>query len=255
MIKCEDIMNFMDGIAPRELAEEWDNVGLLLGNRNNEVKNILLCMDVTAASAKYAVDNGSDMIISHHPLIFKKLGRLVENDAKGNVIYTLIRNDISVFVAHTNLDFAKSGVNDCLAATLGIGDAETYGNGPGKVGILQNEMKLTDFIEKVKSALDTKKVRVIGDSERVIKRAAVFSGSFDGDLDAVKNANADVLVTGDIKYHTALDACAEDLCIIDAGHFNTEKIVLPSLAERLRENFEGIDIMLFTDEEDPFKTY
>lgn len=255
MIKCKDIMSFMEKIAPRELAEEWDNVGLLLGNRDNEVKKILLCMDVTAASAKYAVNNGADLIISHHPFIFKKLGRLVENDAKGNVIYALIRNNISVFAAHTNLDFAEAGVNDCLAAALGIVNAEIYGNGPGKIGVLQNEMKLTDFIDKVKSALDTKKLRVIGNTERGIKKAAVFSGSFDGDLDAVKNTNADVLVTGDIKYHTALDACAEDMCIIDAGHFNTEKIVLPSLAKRIGENFPGIEIMLFTDEEDPFITY
>ncbi len=255
MIKCEDIMSFMEKIAPRELAEEWDNVGLLLGNRDNEVKKILLCMDVTASSVSYAVNNGVDMIISHHPFIFKKLGRLVENDAKGSVIYTLIRNNISVFAAHTNLDFAVSGVNDCLAEALEIGNAETYGNGPGKVGTLKKEVKLTDFIEKVKSALDTKKLRVIGDDERSIKKAAVFSGSFDDDLDAVKNTNADVLVTGDIKYHTALDACGENLCIIDAGHFNTEKIVLPSLAKRLGESFTDIDIMLFTEEEDPFKTY
>lgn len=255
MVLCRDVVTFVEQIAPCELAEEWDNVGLLIGNREGKVEKIMLCMDITAASVEEALENKADMIISHHPVIFKSLNRLIEGEAKGSILYALIRNGINVYAAHTNLDFAVSGVNTHLAEALRLKDVETVGKGPGKSGVLDSKVTLFDFIKQVKISLEVPFVRVVGKADNGVHKIAVFSGSFDDDLEAVMQTQADVLVTGDLEYHTALDAREAGLCIIDAGHFNTERIALPGLATALKDNFPGIAVFCFQKEEDPFKTY
>lgn len=255
MVRCRDIIAFMEQVAPCELAEEWDNVGLLLGNREAAVKKIMLCLDITTSSVKEALIHNADMIITHHPVIFKSLNRVVEGEPKGNLLYPLIKNGISVYAAHTNLDFAVSGINTHLANVLGLKALEAFGKGPGKTGLLECELGLKEFAGQVKAALDVPFVRIVGKEDKAIRKVAVFSGSFDDDLEAVTQAKADVLVTGDLKYHTAIDAMEAGICIIDAGHFNTEKIVLPALATAFKDNFADIEVHYFQKEEDPFKTY
>jgi dinuclear metal center YbgI/SA1388 family protein len=255
MTTCRDIIGFLEKLAPVELAEEWDNVGLLVGTGEREIGKIMLCLDITAASIKEAVSGGADMIVTHHPVIFKGLKRLIEEDAKGKLLYELMRNGICVYAAHTNLDFADSGVNTCLAEALGLHDLEPLGKGPGKTGYLEKPTSLEEYIELVKKALTVSRVRVAGKRTKPVRKVAVFSGSFDDDLEVVKQSGADLLVTGDLKYHTALDAVEAGICIIDAGHFNTEKIVLPPVAGLLRAQFPGTDVFCFDLEEDPFKTY
>lgn len=254
MVICQDISMFIEQIAPRELAEDWDNVGLLVGKKAGKVGKIMLCLDITASSVEEALKKDVDLIVTHHPVIFKSLNKLIEGESKGNILYTLIRNGINVYTAHTNLDYAVSGVNTHLAETLGLKGMATYGKGPGKTGILDSKMKLSDFIKKVKDDLNVPFVRVVGKADAGVQKAAVFCGSFDDDLEAVIQTQADVLITGDLKYHTALDAREAGLCIIDAGHFNTERIVLPALMTALKVNFPGIEVFCFQKEEDPFKT-
>ena len=255
MTSCSEIIQFMEKTAPVELAEEWDNIGLLVGTRECIVKKIMVCLDITAASIREAVSKKVDMIITHHPVIFKGIKSLTQDDAKGKLLYELVRNSISVYSAHTNLDFAESGVNDRLAEVLGLKGLEILGKGPGKIGFLTEEKTLGEYIEMVKDALEVPFVRVIGKAGKGVHRAAVFSGSFDDDLEALLKGKADVLITGDIKYHTALDAVEAGLCIIDAGHFNTEKIILPILAASLMSNFPDVEVFRFEKEEDPFNTY
>lgn len=254
MTFCKDIVSFLEKAAPPELAEDWDNIGLLVGRSANTVKRILVCLDITHAAIDEALRTGADMIVTHHPVIFKGVKRLDEDDKTAGLIYLLIRNNICVYSAHTNLDFAEQGVNTCLADSLGLKQTVVLGRGPGKVGILEKECSMEEFIKKVKKSLSVPYVRVAGKVDSGIRRAAVFSGSFDGDLEAVKASGADVLVTGDLKYHTALDAREMGMCVIDAGHFNTEKIVLPVLASMLQDSFGDIDVICFGDETDPLIT-
>jgi len=255
MVTCSDVADFLEQIAPPQLAEEWDNTGLIAGSSNAGVKKILVCLDVTFAALKKAAAEKADLIVSHHPLIFKGIKRIVEDDVKGRQIFTAIRNGISVISAHTNLDYADKGVNFRLASVLGLTDTVLLGNGPGRVGMLENRKNLNDFVRYVKDCLDVPNVRVVGRADSGIEKVAVFSGSFDGDLDAVQRSGADVTVTGDIKYHTALDAAEAGMCLIDAGHFNTEKIVLPYLAALLAERFPDVEIVRYKQETDPFITY
>lgn len=254
MVKCYEIIAFLEKLAPQELAEEWDNTGLLVGNRNDSIIRIMICLDVTLASINEAVAKKADLIITHHPVIFEGIKRITEQDFKGKQLYKLIHNGLSVYSAHTNLDYADSGVNTCLASNLGIHDTVVMGKGPGKCGMLEQRMSLEEFTRHVKKSLQVPFLRVVGHAASGIQKVAVFSGSFDGDLDAVLESGADALVTGDLKYHTALDAQEAGICIIDAGHFSTEKIVLPYLAQVIGEAFPDVEILTFTEECDPFLT-
>jgi len=254
MTYCKDIISFLEKTAPPELAEQWDNIGLLVGRPANTVKKILVCLDVTHAAIDEAVKTGADMIVTHHPVIFKGIKRLNEDEKTAGFIYSLIRNNISVYSAHTNLDFADQGVNTCLADILGLRQTEVLGRGPGKAGILEEKLSLEEFIARVKTSLEVPFVRVAGRADLGILKAAVFSGSFDDDLEAVAASGADVLVTGDLKYHTALDAREMGMCIVDAGHFNTEKVVLPQLAKELQRGFSEVAVTCFRDEKDPLIT-
>lgn len=260
--KCRDIAGFIKRIAPPELAEDWDNVGMLLGSPERDIRTILLCMDITAKTVEEAIGCNADMILSHHPLIFRPLKSLNEEYPKAQIISKLIRSNICVYSAHTNLDAAVGGVNDRLAQVLELQeidsgsciDKEKFVNLQyGKIGVLKNPIELNGFISMVKDRLNTSYVRVIGYIDRKVEKVAVFSGSFDEGLFPLSRDMADVLVTGDIKYHTALDLLEAGLCVIDAGHFNTEKIVLPFLASSLKEQFPGIGIVVSNVEEDPFK--
>ncbi len=277
--RCGDIFSFMDRLAPPSLAENWDNVGLILGSGEKAAGKILLCLDVTSQTVEEALKCGAQLIISHHPFIFKKIGRIHEENFKGSLIYKLIKADISVFCAHTNLDVVECGVNEKLAERLELNDitglkkdsASASDNaaennrptdansmktpGLGAVGYLKAGLKLEEFVAFVKEKLEVKNIRLIGHTAGDIRKVAVFCGSFDDDLEVVLRQKADILVTGDLKYHTAVDALAMGMCIIDAGHFNTEKVILPALQERIEAEFPGVEVICSKLEADPFNTY
>ncbi len=255
MITCGDVNNFIEQLAPPEMAEEWDNTGLLLGSSDHSVERILVCLDITSATLAEAVSKKADLIVTHHPVIFKSIKRICNDDIKGRQLFTAISNGISVISAHTNLDYVENGVNAQLAAVLELNAIVTLGKGPGRTGMLNRNMSLECFIAHVKDKLDVPFVRVVGRPVSDVCSVAVFSGSFDDDLEAMLGSGADAVVTGDLKYHTALDAREAGLCLIDAGHFNTEKIILPYLAAKLAERFPEIEVIQYKQEKDPFITY
>lgn len=254
MIKCRDVLEYIEQLAPSELAEEWDNAGLLLGSRNRPVSKIMVCLDVTSAALEAAVDQKVDLIVTHHPMIFKGLKRINEDNIKGKQLYTAISNGICVISAHTNLDHADNGVNAKLAEALRLMNTVLLGKGPGRLGSLKERMGFDHFIAYVKERLDVPFVRTVGNAVSGVSRVAVFSGSFDDDLDVLMGSGADAVVTGDLKYHTALDAREAGLCLVDAGHYGTERVILPYLAEVLANRFPGTDVIRFGQEKDPFIT-
>ncbi len=257
-----DIIDYLNEIAPWRYAEEWDNVGLMVGNRESNVTKILLCMDITSDVISEASGCGAQMIISHHPFIFSKLKSIDMETFKGQHIANLIKNDISVVSAHTNLDTAPGGVNDTLAECLHLTNCQNLKPyipkglncdlGMGKIGELLNYKSFDEFVKDIKKNLGIENVRIIGKKPEKVKNIAVFCGSFDDDLENLKKRKVDVLVTGDIKYHTALDAAQMGLCIVDAGHFATERMLLPKLRDTLKKKFKEIDIICSKMEADPF---
>lgn len=261
-IDVGQIFDYINEIAPWSYAEDWDNVGLMLGSREIKVQRVLLCMDVTSDVISEAVSIGANVILSHHPFIFSKLKTINMDTFKGRQIAGLIKNNISIISAHTNLDAAIGGVNDTLAEAVGL---KNYRNlksyipqgfsidlGMGKVGELADEIDFDVFVDNVIKKLEIKHFRTIGKRPSIIKKVAVFCGSFDDDLESVKRQAADVLITGDIKYHTALDAVQMGLCILDVGHFASEHLILDKLRDILNTRFKNLQSVCSNVEKDPF---
>ena len=245
--------------APPELAEKWDNVGLLVGDRDNECKKILFALDAIDEVIDEAIEQRADMIITHHPIIFKGINGVNTNTALGRRIIKLIKNDIAVYCAHTSLDIAQGGTNDILAQTLGLKNIEGLipeENGYlGRIGMLENEMKLGEFTNFVIQALKMPAANVTGNADRIIKKAGLCTGS-GADRDfmlAAKMAGCDVYITGDVKYHDAQFAEDIDLCLIDATHYYTESIAMPYVCSFVAKQ-TGIECVVTNIKGESFKT-
>ena len=246
MITTKDILDFLDCNAPISDACEWDNCGLLCGDKTQKVKKVMLCLDITKAVVKDAIDSGCELIISHHPLIFSPL-RSIEKDS---VLYDLIKAGISAICMHTNLDIAQDfGVNETLAKALSLNSTVLYKDDFLCVGKLQNPMDSESFANYVKKHLNCKGVRYTNGSD--ISTVAVSSGAGSDAVEKMLDYNIDALVTGEIKHHHFLYANEHSLCVVEAGHFNTEVIVTDSLKALLKSRFSDIEFVKSKAECDP----
>ena len=251
MYKVKDITDMIEKLAPVEIAESWDNVGLMVGDTEQRVECVYICLDVTSENVRCAAKCGADLIISHHPLIFSPLKRVVENDISGSIIKSLIKNDISVYSAHTNLDKADGGMNDVLAEKLGLENVRKFTDEEcedrdniGRVGNLESPIDLADFAGYVKSVLGCRTVRSIGEHSEVISTVAVCSGAGGDGIYSAYRAGADVYVTSDVRHHEAQLAFELGINLIDAGHFETENIICEFMSEYIRTNFPDIKVVV-----------
>ena len=244
-----DIISEMEKIAPPYLAEKWDNSGFLLGDETRNISKVFVCLEINSTTLPQAQNSGAELIITHHPLIFKPLSSIRESNPTGRLIRTLIKNDIAVYSMHTNFDKADGGMNDLLAETLGLENVRHYteeeyadGENIGRVGTLEPAMSLEDFAAFVKATLGCKTLRTVGIPDEDVSTVALCSGS-GGDLmlNALR-AEADVYLTGDIGHHDAQLASEIGLNIIDAGHFETENIFCQFMMEYFEDNFPDIKI-------------
>ena len=244
IMRCEEIIRRLEEEFPLSCAEEWDNPGLLVGRRDSEVEKIYVTLDVTEEPLEDAVSWGADLIVSHHPMIFGSIRQINSDTFLGRKILTLAENRIGCYAMHTNFDVRAMA--DLNAEQLGLIDAEVLlktgedGGAPegiGRVGRLQNPMTLSELAELVKRQMGLPDVRCYGKDGKLLKRAAVSGGSGKMVVKDALKAGAEVLVTGDIDYHTAIDAMADGMCIIDAGHYGTEYCFISYMAERLRSLF------------------
>lgn len=230
----KDIINKIESIAPKSYAEQWDNVGLMIGDEESDVRNVLVALDVTSDVVRQAIDNKCGLIISHHPMFFDSIKAIDFSQPIGKMIKALIENNISVYSYHTNIDAAEGGINTALADLFKLNNIhilqENENNndvGIGRIGELSTPLSVKELCDFTKNVLDTPFVRcVCKDENIIIKRLAVASGSCADLISLAKKKGAEAIITGDVKYHQALNSLDEDIVVIDAGHFPTEKIVL-----------------------------
>ena len=366
-MKAIDIINIMNRWAPPYLIDSWDSTGFQIGDPNKDIKKILVSLDLDREVFEKAKKENIDMIITHHPLLFKPMAKITKEDYKGRLVYDLIKEDIVVYNAHSNLDLAIGGINDTLASLLNLRDIEvlekvyeeklykivvfvprthveevrnalgeakagwignyshcTYnidgigtfmpreGTNPfigslnklekveetrietivekrnlnrvlnemikvhpyeevaydiyplentgaqygyGRVGNIE-EIPLNRFLDKIKKELRLDKLRVYGDIDRKIKRVALCGGSGSDFIKSAYYKGADLYLTGDIKYHDGQLAKELGLLLVDGNHFDTEKIILPVIKEKLLQNIEeDIDIILYEKSTAPFVIY
>ena len=265
--KLKDILDLLEEIAPSGLAEEWDNPGLQVGIRSREVGRIFVSLDPTLNAVKEAVKEKAQLLLTHHPLIFHPLSRLDGDLYPGNVIVEALRHGIAIIAAHTNLDVAQGGINDMLAHAFRLKDVEVLQDvegdpgrdaGLGRIGNIPEPMSLSEMLDAVKSILGAKGLRVVGSKDLKIRRVAIVGGSGGGMVPTASEKGADLLITGDVGHHDALEADSRGLSLIDAGHFYTEKEGLALFAERLKglvaERGWRVEVVIHRDEKNPLQS-
>ena len=245
------MLDLVNGIAPFELAEEWDNVGLLAGRPDAEVRTVLCALDLRMEVLEEAVAKGAQLIVTHHPILFRGRKNLCETDGEGKLLCALVRSGISMIAAHTNFDNAPGGVNDALAARLDLEEVCMLED-----GMRMGRPKQTDFGTFCNFAAETLggPVRRYGAADRPIRAVAVLGGAGEDYVSIARAAGADVYLTGEMAYHKALDAVDNGLCVVEAGHAATERPAILLLRDGLQKAADAVqyDISVLTSEVESF---
>ena len=248
-VKISDIMDSMEKYAPRHLAEEWDNVGLMIGEENKEVTRILVALDINDGVIDEAIEKKAELIITHHPFIFRGIKAVTDETALGRRIIRLIKNDIAVFSAHTNLDAAEGGTNSTLAKLLelenveGVGEVTEENGAMGRIGNLSHRMTFGEFISKAKKVLGADSLSVCGDLNREVSRVGMCTGKGASVMQEAALMGADVFITGDFGYHEGQTAEDLGICVIDGTHYLTEVLVVPVIASYIAEKYRDIEVI------------
>jgi len=270
-----DVVQIMEAIAPSHLAEDWDNVGLQAGRMDWPVQSIWVALDPTPEVMDTACQAGADLLITHHPLIFKPLQKVDFSTPEGKVVRRAVLDQTAVFAAHTNLDSAKEGLNDLLARKIGLKrisvleprvDLTKSGVDPvgkidateglGRIGTLDPKTTLARLAAEVKKTLGLVSIQVAGRLDLPVRKVAVCTGSGGSLLSAFLSSAADVYLSGDLTYHNGRAVEAMDRGLIDIGHFASEHIVVEDLSRRIKQALaktgEAVTVTACTLEKDPF---
>ncbi len=246
MPTVKEVESYLYELAPRELAQSWDNVGLLIGAVEQPVKRVLVALDITMQVVLEARETGCDLIVSHHPVMncaWHPVQSLRDDDLQGRLLRSLVQNQIAAICMHTNMDAAAGGVNDALAAALGLTNAAPVeANGIERIGTLPASVPLEEFLTHVHHSLHPNGLRYV-DGGYPVHRIAVGGGAC-GDFFVQASAlGCDTFVTADVKYNQFLDAAELGLSLIDAGHFPTEDVICPVMVDALQRRFPDLEIM------------
>ena len=246
-MKLQEIIEKLEERYPPGCAEEWDNPGLIVGRRQAEIRKVLVALDATDDVIDQAVAAGADLILTHHPLIFSPIRKLDEDDFIGRRVLHLAEKGIACYAMHTNFDIRKmadlNAAQLCLTDTRVLDvtgfDAYDLEEGIGKVGTLKKPMKLSEFALFVKKQLKLDVLRCYGpeDGDPEICTVAICGGAGRSTVPCAIMHGAQVLVTGDVDYHSAIDARMQGLYIVDAGHYGTESCFIPQMVKELSELF------------------
>lgn len=259
---AEEIVKILESRYPKCIAEEWDNVGFLVGSSKKEIKKIQISLDATEKAIKNAIENDVDMMITHHPMIFTSIKNVTDDTILGKKIMKLIENKITLYTLHTNIDSAGGGLNDFILAKLEITNSKILdeneklcNSGIGRIYKLEKELSLKNYLKIVKNKLEIDKIRVITNNIEIpIKKIALINGAGMSYWNKVANLGVDLLITGDITYHNGLDAKERGLNLFDIGHFESEKY----FEKLIRKNLENLNLELeiITFNDGPiFETY
>lgn len=261
MSKVIDISNKIEKMAPIFLKENYDNVGIMVGDPDQDVKRVLLALDCTNEVIEESIENKCDMIIAHHPLLFRRPKSIIKGELLGDKVFKLIKKDITLYACHTNLDSARNGINKTIVDMLGFEsdeiiephDKNQYKDcGIGRIIRLNETISLDDLIHRVKINLNISNLRVAKGKEQ-IKTIAVINGSGQDFFSAAQRLGADCIITGDTTYHFVSDYKEMGVSIIDAGHFGTEFTVFLKTLEFLKEEFKDVEFIHSKKSKDPYE--
>ncbi len=260
--KVTDIIRIMETIAPVSLSEEWDNSGLQVGKKDWKVRNIWVSLDPSVEVVSQACKENVDLLITHHPLIFSPLNTIDFETPVGSVVYLAAQHKMAIFSAHTNLDSVSGGLNDVLSKKIGLSKPKVLRmiqntqDGLGRVGELEEAIPVETLVKRIKKSLGIKSIKVAGKIASDVRKVAVCSGSGSSLMRDFFSSNAQVYISGDLRYHDARAAEEAGRVLIDIGHFESEHLIVNVLANQLRENIskEGfkVSVNAYNSENDPF---
>ncbi|MBP1587233.1 MAG: Nif3-like dinuclear metal center hexameric protein [Clostridia bacterium] len=238
-----EILEWIEAFAPLSLACEWDNVGLMAGSREDKTRNVLFCLDLTESIIDSAAASGINLIITHHPLIFDKENPVAEGSLLARKIKKLNDSGITVYSAHSNLDKARGGVNDVLALRLGLTDIKADESQLHRVGSLPTAVPVSFFVDDKTSTFNSFNSKLVLPANLAmddnVVTVGVCCGSFDGETDWMIENKVDILVTGEMKHHAALDLFEQGIAALEIGHYESEISGIMSLAAHVKKSMEA----------------
>jgi len=269
VVTVRDLIAVLDKLAPAALAEEWDNVGLLVGSPDLPISGILVALDPTREILGEAKRRGCNVIVTHHPLIFKGLMAVRTDQPEGEILAGALADQLAIIGCHTNLDKVADGVSDMLAAQLGLGNCRVLAADPalpagnntgfGRCGDLSMPMAFADFITFIREKLALPVVKVAGLPPAQITRVAVCGGSGSDLTPLARAAGAQIYVSGEIKHSVARWVESVGFCVLDGGHFATENIMVSGLAQLIRGGFAArgavVEVLTTASQACPFRYY
>ncbi len=254
-MKIKSLIKKLGKEFPISLAEPWDNVGLLVGDEEREIKRVQISLDGTEEVIDEAIKNKANLIITHHPIIFEGIKNITSKDFRGKKILKLIENKVAVYSLHTNLDSSFEGLNNYITKKLGVKTSKILDEkkdinrdvigGTGRIYTLENSTTLLDYANIVKEKLGIDHIRVVGELDETIKKVAVVNGSGASYLDKVKKLGVDLFITGDIKYHEGLDGKEMGIAIFDIGHYESEHFFTDLLIKICKEL--DVEVKVYND--------
>lgn len=253
-IKIGDITDLLESIAPLSFQEHYDNAGLFCGSKDEVCSGVFVCLDVSEKVIDNAIEKGCNLIVSHHPLVFRGLKSLLPQNNVAKTVLKAVTNNICLYSSHTNLDAAKDGVNTLLAKTIGLEGFEPFNVGQsdpryfgiGGMGFLSEPLMVEPFLRKVKDALSNPHIRYVEGRNKQIKSVALCSGSGSEFIPLAIEKGADCYLTGDLKYHDFLDAEGR-IVLADIGHFESEALIKRHIVSIISKNFCNF-VPLFCDD-------
>lgn len=255
-----EVCDFLDKLAPIELAEDWDNVGLLVGRRSATVEKILTCLTLTPDVAQEAVDQKVQLIVPHHPVLFRGTKTITDDTSDGRMLLDLIENGVAVYSAHTRFDSALQGVNQQLAELFGLTGVSPIrasellpGTGSGRAGKLASPCSLADFLGVVRQASKADYLEYCGELDAKVDHIGVACGSAAEFLDDAIDAGCDTFITGEARFHSALEARSRGINLILLGHYSSERPAMEWLAEELGKFFTTVRVSSSDSECDPLR--
>jgi len=259
MATVADVCEFLEAFAPSALAAEWDNVGLLVGDRAQRAERVMTCLTITPASAAEAIRERVDLVVTHHPFPFKPISRLTADQPAGRMLLDLVRAGVAIHSPHTAFDSAAAGINQQLAEGLGLAEiaplepmaTELPALGAGRFGRLPQPASLGQLAARLKQFLSVAGLHVVGDLQMPVERVAVACGSAGELLGTAIERGCQVLVTGETRLHTCYDAEARGFALLLAGHYASERFGVERLAAVLAGQFPGLTVWPSRDERDP----
>lgn len=267
-IQLTSVIEFLESFAPLNLAEDWDNVGLLLGDRQREVSKVMTSLTITPSVVEEAVAGKVNLIVSHHPLPFRSLKKINGDTVAGRLILKLIENRVAVFSPHTAFDSAAGGINQSIAdklqleniesiqpiAGMATGDPDTAAvPGAGRTGVLPGQPKCRILCQELKNKFGISVVKFCGDLDASVSKVGIACGSAGQLLTGASLAGCDAFITGEASFHTCLEALASGISLFLLGHYGSERFAVEMLAQKMAIEFPGLLIHASVDDRDPIQ--